>query len=580
MQVAKNFYRRDMRRKLGEILIETGLITEDQLNQALTAQKTKKQKLGKILVELGFVTNDQIAEALAEKLNLQIIHCADHKIPDELKKIIPKDFAKDNLVFPVGKKDNTLILAMADPLDYKTIDAISFKKRIRVLPVISYDWAILKAIEDNYAEDENVFDVFSANTTADKEVQFIEEKESASDVNLEALYTKSKAPPIVKLVAMIIAEAVKAKTSDIHIEPQERYVKVRFRIDGELRNIFKYDKNIHDSVVSRVKIISNLDITNRRLPQDGSAHVSFHGKEIDLRISTLPSLYGEKIVIRLLDQSVGLIPLEDLAMPEHIKSSIIEIFSRPQGMLIVTGPTGSGKTTTLYACLNQLRSDSRNTVTIEDPVEYKLEGITQIPVNESIGRTFASVLRSVLRQDPDVIKIGEIRDAETAEIAIKASLTGHLVLTTLHTNSTIATITRLINLGIQPYLISSAVSAILAQRLVRRICVNCRVESEITEEILSFIESHNLPAIKKHYRGTGCQKCSNTGYSGRIAVYEYLSMSPALRKLLANDTSESSLLMAAKNEGVTFLSEDAWNKVKDGITTVDEVMAKVPVDYA
>ncbi len=568
-----------MRKKLGEILLETGLITEDQINQALASQKTKKQKIGKTLVELGFVTKDQIVEALAEKLNLQIIYCADHKIPDELKRLIPKDFAKENLVFPISKKDNTLVLAMSDPLDYGTIDTISFKDRIRVLPVVSYDWAILRAIENNYVEDENVFDVFSANITADKEIQFIEEKDvDVVDANIETLYSKSKVPHIVKLVAMIIAEAVKAKASDIHIEPQERYVKVRFRVDGELRNIFKYDKNIHDSVVSRVKIISNLDITKRRLPQDGGAHVSFHGKEIDLRISTLPSLYGEKIVIRLLDQSVGLIPLEDLAMPEHIRNSIIEIFNRPQGMFIVTGPTGSGKTTTLYACLNQLRSDTRNVVTIEDPVEYKLEGITQIPVNESIGRTFASVLRSILRQDPDVIKIGEIRDAETAEIAIKASLTGHLVLTTLHTNSTIATITRLVNLGIQPYLINSAVSAILAQRLVRRICVHCRQESEITEEILSFIESHNLPAIKKHYHGTGCQKCSNTGYLGRIAVYEYLTMTPTLRKLLTHDTSESSLLMAAKKEGVAFLFEDAWNKVKDGITTVEEVIAKVPFD--
>jgi type IV pilus assembly protein PilB len=567
-----------MRRKLGEILLEAGLITEGQLNHALLVQKTKKQKIGKILVELGFVTKDQIAEALAEKLNLQIVHCADHKIPDELKKTIPKDFAKDNVVFPISRKNNTLVLAMADPLDYMTIDAISFREHLRVLPVISYDWAILRAIEQNYAEDKNIFDVFTANITADKEVQFIEEKESASDVNIEALYTKSKAPPIVKLVAMIIAEAAKAMASDMHIEPREKYVQVRFRVDGELRNIFRYDKNIHDSVVSRIKIISNLDITNRRLPQDGSAHVSFHGKEIDLRISTLPSLYGEKIVIRLLDQSIGIIPLEELAIPEHIRNSIIEMFKRPQGMFIVTGPTGSGKTTTLYACLNQLRSDSRNIVTIEDPVEYKLEGITQILVNESIGRTFASSLRSILRQDPDVIKIGEIRDIETAEIAIKASLTGHLVLTTLHTNSAIATITRLVNLGIQPYLISSAVSAILAQRLVKKICSHCKVESEITEELLSFMETHNLPAMEKHYRGTGCKKCSNTGYSGRIAVYEYIQMDPALRKLLANNASESSLLMAAKNKGVTFLLEDAWNKVRNGITTVEEVIAKVPVD--
>lgn len=568
-----------MRKKLGEILIESGLITEEQLNHALSIQKTKKQKIGKLLVELGFVTKEQIVEALAQKLNLQIIHCENYKIPDELKKLIPKNFAKDNLVFPINKKNNTLVLAMSDPLDYKTIDAVSFKNNIRILPAISYDWAILKAIENNYTEDENVIDVFSANITADKEVQFIEEKESTSDVNIEALYTKSKAPPIVKLVAMIIAEAVKTKASDIHIEPQGKYVKIRFRIDGELRNIFKYDMNIHESVVSRIKIISNLDITNRRLPQDGSTHVSFRDKEIDLRISTIPSLYGEKIVIRLLDQSVGLIPLEYLAMPEYIKNSIIKIFQRPQGMLIVTGPTGSGKTTTLYACLNQLRSDSRNIVTIEDPVEYKLEGITQIPINESVGRTFASCLRSILRQDPDVIKIGEIRDLETAEIAIKAALTGHLVLTTLHTNNTIATITRLTNLGLDAYLISSAVSAILAQRLVRRICGYCRVESEITEEMLSFIEICNLPEIQKHYRGAGCPKCSGTGYSGRTAIYEYLPISPALKKLISKSTTESSLMMAAKNEGVRFLIEDAWDKVKDGITTIDEVMAKVPADY-
>lgn len=568
-----------MLRKLGEILIESGLITEQQLNHALTVQKAKKQKIGRIFVELGFVTKEQIAEALAEKLNLQIINCADHKISNELKRLISKDFAKENIVFPIDKRDNTLILAMADPLDYRTMDTLSFREQVRVLPVISYDWAILKAIEHNYTEDENVLDVFSANITADKEVRFVEKNESEGDVNIEALYSKSKAPPIVKLVAMMIAEAVKDRASDIHIEPREKYVQIRFRVDGELRNIFKYDRNIHDSVVSRVKIISNLDITKRRLPQDGSAHVSFKGKEIDLRISTIPSLYGEKIVVRLLDQSVGLITLDELAMPEYIKNSIIEIFKRPQGMLIVTGPTGSGKTTTLYACLNQLRSDSRNIVTIEDPVEYKLEGITQIPVNESIGRTFAAILRSVLRQDPDIIKIGEIRDLETAEIAIKAALTGHLVLTTLHTNSTIATVTRLIDIGIPAYLISAAVSAILAQRLVRRICSHCRIETEITEDLLSIMNNLNISAIRKHYYGKGCKKCSDTGYYGRIAVYEYLPITPTLRKLISNNAGESSLMMAAKNEGSVFLFEDAWHKVKNGITTIEEVLAKVPMDY-
>lgn len=568
-----------MRKKLGEILIESGLITEEQLNRALTVQKSKKQRIGKILIELGFVTNEQIAEGLSRKLRIPIVPCAEHKISNELKQLVPKDLAKKELIFPLEKRGNTLVLAMVDPLDYRTIDIISFKNNLNISPVISYESEILKAIEQNYADEETILEVFNADITADKEVRFIERKQNDyDDVNIEALQTKSKAPPIVKLVAMLVAEAVKKRASDIHIEPQERYVQVRFRIDGELNKIFKYNRTIHDSVVSRIKIISNLDITNRRLPQDGSTHVSFQDKEIDLRISTIPSIYGEKIVIRLLDQSVGLIPLENLAMPEYIRYSIIEIFKRPQGMLIVTGPTGSGKTTTLYACLNQLRSDSRNVVTIEDPVEYKLEGITQIQVNEAVGRTFAAILRSVLRQDPDVIKIGEIRDIETAEIAIKAALTGHLVLTTLHTNNTVATITRLINLGIPPYLISSAVSAVLAQRLVRRICSNCKVETEIPYGLLNSISNNSALELERCYVGAGCQRCFNTGYSGRIAVYEYLPMTPTFRKLLYRNAGEEELARAAKGEGVTFLFEDAWNKVKDGITTVDEVIAKVPVD--
>lgn len=563
MATISNIYK-----KRGEMLVELGLISNEQLRHALSIQKTGKQKIEKILIELGLVTKEQITESISKKLNIPIVFCEDYKISDESKKLIPKDVAKKELILPIEKKNNTLILAMADPLDFRTIDYIAFTTKLKVSPVISYEQSIIKAIEQNYGD--------SADIPADKEVRFMEEK---IDSDIDALYTTTKAPLIINFVETVIADALKARASDIHIEPRDKYSQIRFRIDGGLHNIRTYDKNIHDSVVSRIKIIAGLDITSRRLPQDGSTHISFRDKEVDLRISTVPTIYGEKVVVRLLDQSIGVIPLSDLAMPDSIRISVVEIFKRPQGMLIVTGPTGSGKTTTLYACLSQLRSETKNIVTIEDPVEYKLEGITQIQINEMIGRTFATVLRAVLRQDPDIIKIGEIRDLETAEIAIRASLTGHLVLTTLHTNNTVATITRLMDIGIPTYLINSAISGVLAQRLVRRLCDSCKVESKIQDDLSSIIDQYRLPKLTSHYISAGCPKCFNTGYVGRIAVYEYLPMSQPFKRLISKNVSEEELLIAAKNDGVNFLFDDAWNKVKAGITTAEEVVTKVPLDY-
>lgn len=571
------------RKRIGDILIESNLITKEQLLQALTAQKEKKQKLGETLIGLGYVKRDQVTEALAEKLHLPLVSHTEYTLTDELKAIIPKEFAQKNLVIPVEKVQDQLILAMADPLDYGVIDEITFKSKLKVLPVISYDWSIKKAIEESYADaekDESLMMSFAESVTADKDIQFKEEKSADEiSINVEALQSKSKAPTVVKLVASIVAEASKLKVSDIHIEPREKYAQVRFRIDGEMRNMIRYPRDLHDSVVSRIKITSKLDITNRRTPQDGGSRVILHDKEIDLRISTLPAIHGEKVVIRLLDHSAGIVPIVDLGMPEKVVTAVSAVFKRPQGMLIVTGPTGSGKTTTLYSCLNQLKSDTKNVITIEDPVEYKLEDITQVQVNEAVGRTFVSVLRSVLRQDPDVVMVGEVRDLQTAEIAVKAALTGHLVLTTLHTNSTVATITRLIDIGIPTYLVNSAVSGIIAQRLIRRICVYCRVKEPVNDAVAETIEALGLPMIKEHYYGKGCQKCSNMGYAGRIAVYEFLGMSPEFRKTLARTTDENELIVAAKQSGVDFLIEDAWAKVANGITTIDEVLAKIPVEY-
>jgi len=564
--------------KIGEILIESGVVTEIQLSQALEVQKTKKKRLGELLVELGFSTDSDIADALSKKLMIPLVDCTTFKIPDAVRSIVQPALAKDRLVFPIELKDNTLTIAMADPLDYKTIDELSFRTKLKLSPVVSSKRSILQAIEKNYkgVDEKTAFDEINADLVAEKDVEFLEERPQDESTNIESLYSKGKTPTIVKLVAMLIAEAIKLRASDIHIEPREKYIQVRFRIHGELRNIHKYEKNIFDSVVSRIKIISNLDITNRRLPQDGSTRVFFQNKEVDLRVSTLPSIYGEKIVLRLLDATTNLVPMDDLLMPAAMKNSLVDAIKKPQGMVIVTGPTGSGKTTTLYACLTFLKSETRNIVTIEDPVEYKLEGITQVSVNEPIGLTFASVLRSVLRQDPDVVLVGEIRDLETAEIAVKASLTGHMVLSTLHTNNTIATITRLIDLGIPGYLLGSAVSGILAQRLVRRICNNCKVKYEVPESLYSI---EGLPSLTKCYFGTGCDQCGNTGYSGRLAVYEYLPLTFRMKQLISSGADEIAMLKAAKEEGVTFLFEDAWNKVRSGVTSIEEVMSKVPMDY-
>ncbi len=576
------------KRKVGDILVGFGIITEGQLQHALGVQQIKKQRIGDVLVKLGYVTKEQITEALAEKLQIDIALCSDYTIDDEIKKLVPKEMAKKHLVFPLGKKNGGLILAMADPLNLNVINEIAFATRLKIIPVISYDWSIEMAIEENYVDAEEsqekhaqiMFESLQSELGDEIDFNFKLQERRESRVNVEALYLESNAPRIVRLVAMLITDASKKRASDIHIEPRAKYVQVRFRIDGELQNIFKYQRELHDAVVSRIKIISKLDITNRRTSQDGGASVITGGKIVDLRISTLPIVYGEKVVLRLLDQSRGIVPLDKLAMPDYIEKAIIDMFKRPQGMFVVTGPTGSGKTTTLYACLNHLRSDTRNVVSIENPVEYKLDGISQSAVDEAVGRTFASILRSTLRQDPDIIMVGEIRDIETAEIAIKGALTGHLVLTTLHTNNTTASITRLIDIGIPPYLVAAAVTGILSQRLVRRICEYCRAEVEISDEIKSSLEGFGIEEIDKFYHGLGCPKCLNTGYLERVAVYEYLSMSRRLKIALSKTTDEQELLIAARKEGLKFLYEDALNKVRAGLTTIDEAMSKVPFDYS
>ena len=562
-----------LRKRISDILIEAGLINQQQLDRALILQKNKNKRLGKILVELGYVTEGQIAEALSQQLTLPLVDCDQYEITEEVKALVPKEIAEKKIIMPLEVKAKTLLLAMADPLDWETMGEIGFMTGLNVNHVIACETNLLGAIEKHYGAEEKIWDLLK-NMPGFDAVEF--KKDAPEDeLTLQSLYKSSEAPAIIKLVTMVIVDAVKTRASDIHIEPREKNVLIRYRVDGELRDVLRIPKNVQNSVISRIKIISNLDITNRRVPQDGNSYLKFENKEVDLRISTLPSIYGEKVVIRILNRNTGLIPLAQLGISESILNPMVEIFSQPQGMFLVTGPTGAGKTTTLYACLNQLRAETENIVTVENPVEYKFEGITQVSVNEVVGLTFSTALRSILRQDPDIIMVGEIRDLETAEIAIRAALTGHLVLSTLHTNDTISTVTRLVDIGTPNFLVSSAVNGVLAQRLVRKICEKCKIEEPVPGNRIF----RDLPPLQHYYQGKGCPSCSYTGYYGQIGIFEFLKIDKKMRRLIAKNAYEDELREAARESAVKTLFEDAWAKVNEGITTAEEVLAKVPQQY-
>jgi type IV pilus assembly protein PilB len=561
------------RKRISDILMEAGLISQHQLDHALMLQKSKHKRIGKILAELGYVTETQIAEALAQQLGLPFVDCSQYPITVEMKNLIPREMIQKKLVLPLHLEGRNLTLAMADPLDYETIGQITFLTDLNIRHVVACETNLTEATEKNFGAQENVWDLLK-DMPKFEEVEF--KKDSPEEeISVQSLYKSSEAPAIVKLVTMIIVDAIQSRASDIHIEPRERYVLVRYRVDGELRDILRVPKNIQSPVTSRIKIISNMDITNRRLPQDGNSYMKLGEKEVDLRISTLPSIYGEKVVMRLLNRNTGLIPVTQLGIPESILNQLIEIFSQPQGMLLVTGPTGGGKTTTLYAWLNQLRSETENIITVENPVEYKFDGITQVSVNDSVGYTFATALRSILRQDPDIIMVGEIRDLETAEIAIRAALTGHQVLSTLHTNDTVSTVTRLVDIGIPNFLVSSSVTGVLAQRLVRRICPKCKTEVDPPNNRIY----KDLPPIEHYYQGKGCSHCYYTGYYGQVGVFEFLRINTQIRRLIAKTAYEDDLWDAARESGMKTLFEDAWDKVREGITTIEEVMAKIPEQF-
>jgi type IV pilus assembly protein PilB len=597
-----------MAAKLGQILITSNIISEEQLKQALSLQKKEGGRLGTNLAKLGYITEDKLVSFLSKQFGVPAINLSEYTIDPAVVKLIPLEMARKYLIMPIARVGATLTIAMADPSNVFAIDDVKFMTGYNVEVVVAAESAIIGAISGNYskggdglvaskkastsqvvqAKDYTLTDQemegaegFSTEETYNVDVEefdkivgsaldtidVVEEKEDSEVV-------KDVEAPIVKLVNGIFVNAIKAGASDIHLEPYETSMRVRYRVDGVMYSVMNLPPKIKASLTSRVKIMSRLDIAERRLPQDGRIKLKLGKKrEIDFRVSTLPTLFGEKTVLRLLDKSNLQVDLTKLGFEKKQLEDFMEAIEKPYGMVLVTGPTGSGKTTTLYSALNHLNKPGINIMTAEDPVEYNFMGINQVQVREEIGLTFASSLRSFLRQDPDIIMVGEIRDFETAEIGVKAALTGHLVLSTLHTNDAPSTISRLLNMGIEPFLVSSSVILILAQRLCRKICQQCKEEEKVPPQALVKIgfseeESKSL----KCYRGKGCSACNNSGYKGRIALYEVMPISDEIRELILEGASANEIKKAAIRLGTKTLRGSGLTKIKDGVTSIEEVL--------
>lgn len=554
--------------KIGAILLSENLITQEQLDKALEVQKKEGGRLGSILIKLGYVDEKKIAEFLSKQHNVPYVDLATVHVEPKVLNLIPKDLCKKFLVVPFDREGQTIMVAIADPSNVYALEELRFVSGFNVRPYVAVESAIREFLNKQIDAEEKVLAEFE--NLAISEFEFEESKE---EVNLTELKKEVDEAPIVKLVNYILTEAVKRGASDIHVEPYEKDFRVRFRIDGVMQEFIRPPKSIKDALTSRLKILAELDIAERRLPQDGRIKIKISGKSIDMRVSTLPVLYGEKVVLRILDKSNLQLDLEKLGFePKSLKVFLNGIES-PYGMVLVTGPTGSGKSTTLYSALSRLNKEDTNIMTAEDPVEYNIFGINQVQMKEEIGLNFAAALRSFLRQDPDIIMVGEIRDYETAEIAIKAALTGHLVLSTLHTNDAPSTINRLLNMGIEPFLVASSTNVILAQRLARKICKNCAEKLKISQEALLDVgfKKEELSTFTP-YKGKGCDACSGTGYKGRVALYEVMGVSDSIKELILRGATASEIKEQAIKEGMLTLRRSGLEKVKTGLTSIEEVV--------
>ncbi|KYG32301.1 GspE/PulE family protein [Alkalihalobacillus trypoxylicola] len=550
------------RKRLGDLLVDAQKITEQQLQQALSTKKPE-QKLGHYLMNEKWITEDELLEVLEIQLGLSRVHLNRYPFEPHLFRLVSKDFAKKHELIPLKQSGNQLLVAMADPMDFFAIEDLRMLTSFQIEPCLAKREEIIRAIERFYQLDSNVITELSQ----EAEVQGSQVEEADSD----------EAAPMIQLVNQILYSAYQQRASDIHIEPFETRVYIRYRIDGTLRTVRTFPKAVHPALTARIKIMAQLNITDYRLPSDGRTKFSLEGEELDLRISTLPTIFGEKIVVRLLNSKQLILNLADLNFSTDNEKIFRQLIEKPSGLILITGPTGSGKTSTLYTAIHHLNKEESNIVTIEDPVEYQLEGINQVQVNHQFGLTFAKGLRSILRQDPNIIMIGEIRDKETAENAIRASLTGHLVFSTLHTNDAIASIPRLIDMGMEPYLVVSALTGVLTQRLVRSVCTECKVSYEPTEMEKELLRKYQIEATTL-YKGVGCPACDDSGYFGRIVIHELLQLNAKLRDMLMNQESLTVLKDEAIKEGMNILIKDGLEKAVKGITTIEEVL-KVALEH-
>ena len=562
--------------KIGEILVNNGKATESGINEGLVQQKTTNEKIGTTLIEMGLIEEDDFATAYGQQLGYKkadnfILLEADSKVAA----LIPEDFARENRVLGVSSSDTTIVVAMEDPEDVVAIDSIKRLTNLNPDILVAGPSLLEKALDKVYGEIQKTAEV---EQTIDSITVVSGDEGSQEEVDLSPDKASEEDAPIVKLVNLIFQESIKERATDIHIEPMEQQVYIRIRIDGVLQTIMTPPIASLSGLVTRIKILSNLNIAEKRLPQDGRFSVKSPGKDIDIRVSILPTVYGEKVVMRLLDKTGFDFNLTSLGFPKQNLNTFKKVINQPYGMVVVSGPTGSGKSTSLYAALKEIKSERTNITTVEDPVEYQLDGVNQVQVFEDIGLTFGSTLRSILRQDPDVLLIGEIRDGETADIAVKFSLTGHLVFSTVHANDAPGTITRLLDIGIAPFLVGSCLNLVMAQRLVRRICTNCKEEYEPTKEELLLVGLEPGKVDGPLYKGKGCAECRNTGYKGRLAIFEMIPMARELRKLVFDNANEDEIRQTALDNGMTTLRDAGLERVLDGTTSVEEVLRSTVED--
>ncbi len=563
-------------RRLGDLLVAEGLVKQEELQRALAEQKGTTEKLGSVLVRLKLVNEEQLTGFLSRQYGIPSITLSQLDIDPGILRLVPPQIAKKYEVLPVKRAANTLTLAMADPTNVFALDDVSFMTNLQVLPVVAAQAAIRRAIERNYEnQGAAITDVLTE--LAEDQVSNVEvvddDEDSGGKVDVFELKESADEAPVVKLVNMVLVDAIQKGASDIHWEPYEKVFRIRFRIDGVLHEMLTPPKRLESAIISRLKIMSSLDIAERRLPQDGRIKLRYHAREIDFRVSVLPTIFGEKAVLRILDKDALQLDLTKLGFDPGALEHFEKVIRQPYGMVLITGPTGSGKTTTLYSAIHTINSPEHNIMTAEDPVEYNLKGVNQVQINDGIGRTFAAALRAFLRQDPDVILVGETRDLETAQISIRAALTGHLVFSTLHTNDSPSTVARLIDMGVPPFLVASSLVLVVAQRLARKVCTSCKEPYEADEEHL--VPLGHVPigvGSTPFYKGRGCPACNFTGMKGRIAIYEVMPINQELRDLVLRSASTSELRQVAQAQGMKTLRQAGLLKVIEGVTTVEEIL--------